>query len=715
MTRGGRTLRHAACALLGITLLVPAAARAEDEGDFAIPSNGEDVVRLDDGRTLRCRVGAKEGTTLRLEFADGTLTVPAARVARVLRFRDFDSAPRDASEKEKAARGLVRWSGEWLTPVRVKELRDRHLAAERRALAEVRPTGGWSVVPAGKFKIHSQLSMIRTREFASLLQKYLQCLRTEIQLPLDDSTGEGSIPVHIYGDRKGFLAHAQKDGGVGEHTIGYFQPGRFSGQGHIVLYDLPEDPEETLDVLLHEATHLFLNSATGSTSAQNRPWINEGLAEYMGASTWKYGRFQPGALQEERLLRFQEMMEQGKVIPLERLVRLVPWDDPEGDELKGEFGLDHYAEAWCFVHFLFHGRQGFYRGAIRDYIKRRWETEGVAYLLSRLERKDFSVIEEQFLEYARGLKLTGGRAYARRALIRLGDEDRAGAEADLGRAVERAGRDGPTLVTAGRVARYLGKRVQAADLLRRALEEDPLDAGLRLERAFVLEGEEGEREARLATALAPQDAALRKRAERRLKGGDPDDGGDDGGAGETAGPPADPRFSPGDGPEAEAARVLAKAIREGRIADARAFLKTVPGAPNPVTAGIGSVIEGIEGGPAAMARALEAFRKSEQDRGPAGKGGGHPLSPGDSVGAAVVLATGIGVQAGKGALLAEGLDLFYTHEDPGTEMEWRCWAAMHLVNEDFDRARTIVDSGLRAFPRSFELKRLARMLADEGE
>jgi len=676
--------RAAALALVALAALAPLPARADGDADddaFLVPSNGEDVVRLDDGRTIRCRVGAKEGTNLLLEFPDGALSVPAARVAKSFRFRDYDPQPRTDAEKEKAGRGLDRWAGDWLSPARVKELRAKHLAEERKALVDLRPTKDWASrhqVVAGVFKVHSDLPLVRVREWAALLEKYLDCVRTQVQLPLP-SMAPGSVPVYIHRDRKAFERHAIEDGGVGEHTIGYFQPGGSLKPGHLVLYDLPEDPDETLAVLLHESTHFFLHTVAGSVAHKIRPWIDEGLSEYLGGSTWKYGRFQPGAPQEDRLLWFQEMIERDAVVPLSRITEMTEATGSKDVREEDRFGLDHYAEAWCFVHFLFHGRNGYYRGAIRDYLKAGKFTEGTSYLLSRLERKDFGVIEKQFVEYAQGLKLTGGRAHGRRAMIRLSDDDLDGARKDLDAAERLAGKDGPSLVLAARAARGLGEKTRAAELYRRALEEDPLDARIRLERAWCVPGEEGAKEARIAAALAPQDAVLVARAGRRARA-KPGEGDDDG----------DGLFL-GGGADGESATEIVAAIKEGRLEEARKLHGTLEEPAAPMAVGLLAVVEGIEKGADAFAAAIATLR-------------------GAGVEEAVGWATGTGLQAGKAELVADGLDALYRNRRPRTEAEWQCWVVATRAADRDDRAREVVERGIQAFPDSQGLRHLREML-----
>ena len=418
------------------------------------------------------------------------------------------------------------------------------------------------------------------------------------------------------------------------------------------------------------------------------------------------------------------MIEDGRVIPLDRLVRTVPWEPEDHEDAeRGEFGLDHYAESWCFIHFLLHARQGAYRGALRDYIRTKKFTEGVGYLLLRLERNDFQVIQQQFVEYARGLKLTGGRAYAARALRRAAEGEKKKAEADLAKAVERAGKDAPTLVFAARAARRLGKAAQAAELFRRALEEDPLDAAVRVERAGCTEGAEGLREARLAASLAPEDPDVLGEAADRIRGLAEEGGEGLPGAADLvreaeglekrAG--VDSRRGRGPGPADVAAAMAAyAAAARGDIEEARGLLRRLPPPENPHAAGLAAATEVLVGNPAGMAERLAAYRRAlraEPAKPPAAGGPGSP----EDLATAVGVATGVCFKMEKGAGVVAALDALYAADPPESEQEWVIWAGAHIAEGGRDRAREILDAGLRAFPGSGELARVRGLLPGGGK
>jgi hypothetical protein len=473
-------------------------------GEFAMgaPSDGFDLLQVDDGRVLRCRVGAADPKTgaLPVEIAGRSLVVPKARVARVLYFRDYDPAPRNDDEKGKIARGLARWKGAWIAKPRADEER---LAAEEAVRARLADEGrSWEdrrIVETEHFRIESNLSAARVETFGKLLQEY----RRHLIHFLPPGSLYRKVPVYIFRDREDFSVFAARDvGRVSEFTVGYFARKGYT-EVHLALFDMPGGEAETLRVLLHEATHLFFHVANSFEvdEAYFPMWLNEGLAEYHGGAAFRGGTFREGTVQDERLLWLQDMIARDRFIPLAELT--LGGRNPR-------FGLDHYAQSWGFVHFLMHGRNSAYRGGFKNYVisgltpYRDTNFDFADSLLRLLKRDDFVKVTEEFKEYVRGLKFTGGVAYAKRAADRVErKEDGKAVEADLQAALAAGPRDPDTLKAVARTMALLpGREAEAADVLRRSLEVDPLDAEAR--RMLVPLLPEGERAAQagLAKALA---------------------------------------------------------------------------------------------------------------------------------------------------------------------------------------------------------------------
>ena len=100
------------------------------------------------------------------------------------------------------------------------------------------------------------------------------------------------------------------------------------------------DEERTKSTIRHEGFHQYLDSWLEDPPV----WLNEGLAEYVEASFVTKRDFVPGTLQHEHVARLAG----GRALePLSDFLHL-----PQKEFMRR--GLDAYAQAWAFVHFLLH-------------------------------------------------------------------------------------------------------------------------------------------------------------------------------------------------------------------------------------------------------------------------------------------------------------------------------------------------------------------------
>lgn len=95
-------------------------------------------------------------------------------------------------------------------------------------------------------------------------------------------------------------------------------------------------------VLRHETCHQFLHDLLGAPPA---PWLDEGLAEFLGGCRLHEGRVEP-VLLEERHELLRTALRRGTCPGLDDLLRL------ERGEFLASPGLN-YARAWSLFHFLF--------------------------------------------------------------------------------------------------------------------------------------------------------------------------------------------------------------------------------------------------------------------------------------------------------------------------------------------------------------------------
>ena len=181
-----------------------------------------------------------------------------------------------------------------------------------------------------------------------------------------------------------------------ESTLGYYHP----------VYDqllLFEDKTEgagpeTLRVLYHEGFHQFIHRIIPHMPY----WLNEGVAEYFGASEVKDGKVaRTGLVQEGRLAGLQSFLAQGgKPIPFADIMLQSP-----GDFYSGNVPLK-YAQAWSMVHYFMEAGKASYRPVLQSYVDalRAGESNEAAFRKT-FAALDLQLAEKQWLAAVRKLKL----------------------------------------------------------------------------------------------------------------------------------------------------------------------------------------------------------------------------------------------------------------------------------------------------------------------
>lgn len=143
--------------------------------------------------------------------------------------------------------------------------------------------------------------------------------------------------------------------------------GAYLAPGLLTFYQGHSDTQELLDVLVHEATHAFLDQFIVEPEVQFPTWLDEGFAMYMGYSFVIDGQIRAGlfySTQEREFLHSVERREAPAATAAKRIVRrikrgpLITLDElvtAERTTFYGRNRRDHYYLAWAFVHFLRHG------------------------------------------------------------------------------------------------------------------------------------------------------------------------------------------------------------------------------------------------------------------------------------------------------------------------------------------------------------------------
>jgi tetratricopeptide (TPR) repeat protein len=713
-------LAFAALALCALGARPLPALAGDSPEERLFPSDGFDVVVLEDERVLRCKVLEQGKDAWTLEFPAGKVTIPRKGV-EVRWFKDYDPVPHAPGEKTLADKGMVRFAGQWVTAAFAAERRTKEIDRIRQERAEDAAHGAWASrwkVPTEHFRVESNLPRKRVAEYGVLLEEFCKTVKDGLALAIPKEP----LPVYIFRTRKEFKDFAKSENsGLTEHVVGFYRPPYKGGREYLALFDFRDDPEDTLDTLLHEATHWIIRH--GST-ADVPMWLNEGLAEYFGGSTYRYKKFQAGGIQDARLLWFLDMVEQGTLIPLDDLTS----DDGSKRE---KFGLDHYAESWLFCHFLLHARQGSYRGAFRDSV-RGLVRDCRDQLLHRMERKDFKKITEEMTAYAKtlGEKLPLGPAYAERGLRRLTDENIKGAEADFRRALDAKDKD-PQTFRAVALGYYMmeGMQKEAAELLRKVLEAEPLDARSRSRLVLLVPEEEGLLEARLAACLAPDDAEILGNLARFL-------------AKDSLGPSfrivddaqrtragealaMATRAAEAGGGEDDVLTAILLSFSIGEFPDAAKHIETGlrADADNPLLVGLLAAARTLDGKPDAFAAILGPARTrwlAAPRTGAMSEGLAPVRRKRPSVGErrwfmAVTVASKACHSWDATKAAAEGLQKIYVARPPSTPQEWSNYAGMLMEGGLTEQATLALEEARRRFPDDNILDSLPDELMLEGD
>ena len=168
--------------------------------------------------------------------------------------------------------------------------------------------------------------------------------RFEVRVFARRADYDAAVPAKLKGSRGAFISRSR--------CLWSFKEGRTD--------------EATFRTLYHEGFHQFMYSCMTLGSPV---WVNEGLAEYFGESTWNGRGFSTGQVPGARLRRVQDAIEDRSHIPLRTLFAM------ENDRWLGNLREDpdraslQYSEAWSVVHFLLHARGGKYRARLLGYLR----------------------------------------------------------------------------------------------------------------------------------------------------------------------------------------------------------------------------------------------------------------------------------------------------------------------------------------------------------
>ncbi len=153
--------------------------------------------------------------------------------------------------------------------------------------------------------------------------------------------------------------------------------------------------------MVHEATHQ-LNEEVAHLDLPR--WLNEGIAEYFGTSTWRNGRLHLGEVDRNTYPIWWrgDMVFTGDIeadigaerfVPLETLIK-----GRGGPDIDEHFNL-YYMQWWSLIHFIYHYDDGRYRPGIKPLLLEHGTLEAFKSHVGAIEE-----IQPLWYEYLRGVE-----------------------------------------------------------------------------------------------------------------------------------------------------------------------------------------------------------------------------------------------------------------------------------------------------------------------
>ena len=201
------------------------------------------------------------------------------------------------------------------------------------------------------FDLQSSLALGKARILGKKIEKSYEFLQR--MLSSRKSTGNQRPTILILPDQKAFFQQAGQDNTDTTSLGGYFN----SNNNRIVTWARP-DEAETLDVIVHEMTHLLLKARIPDPPL----WLNEGLAEYLSQGTVAFGKLRAGkANAGGHGAAFLQAAGNRTLIPLAQLLSLTKYPEARRDVF--------YAESWALVFYLWEGEHGKFQKKFRNYVQ----------------------------------------------------------------------------------------------------------------------------------------------------------------------------------------------------------------------------------------------------------------------------------------------------------------------------------------------------------
>jgi len=471
------------------------------------PSAEADRLITEDGRVIELKKARQEGDRYRLVFEHGEITAPDdGRIASIEMEGDMsDYVPQNDDEKEKLAKGFVRYRSRWMTKARYETEKKKEYEKAKERTDLLAAHSDWHTCWTDEtkhFLIRTNTSPELLEYYGDLLEAYYKLMDNRLGIKPTLSYRRKKMTVNIYKSHAEFQELSAA--GVGPGTLGYF----WAHDDTLNFFHDYQEPARSDWVALHECTHLL----TFLIDPQyiDQIWLNEAVADYFGSAEItvdKKGRIniEPGMLQADRVLTVQQAIEEGNDTKLKDLF-FVP---------REAYDAFQYAHGWSFAYFLHNGAKGKYaKGFARFFRDLYTLKKGIPYdsipgpgptgmgkrvrpedirdlLLKYIKVKDLDKLEKDWKAFIEAIPIESKEARLKRGLRAVMMWEFPDAIEDLDAAIEAGIEDPRAWASRARAKAFTGGLESAIKDLEIAVEKDPLNAAFRNELSALMVGVRG--------------------------------------------------------------------------------------------------------------------------------------------------------------------------------------------------------------------------------
>jgi hypothetical protein len=304
-------------------------------------------------------------------------------------------------DEAKKARGLVEFEGKWMPE------KDRDgILAERDAEKQDELRKKYNVGP--EFFVAERKVCVLISDLPEDERKKLLAIAQAVYADIESRFGKFFVKKHdwplvtfAFSKRDDFRKR-MKDEGIeeAEEAYGYYAgPKRAS-----YLFKCPLPGTEQM--LQHEFTHQVHveRMMKPGRSRRSKAWVFEGLAEYYEGRDFKDGKLGKPAPHIMNLAHVKQALNEGKLIPLDKLLDAEKLTDLHGTDYNCEECFRAYGQAWALVYYLIEGNGGANRAKFERFFKKDVEGEGTPEEFKRIFGGDLDKFQKDFEKFVRQLK-----------------------------------------------------------------------------------------------------------------------------------------------------------------------------------------------------------------------------------------------------------------------------------------------------------------------